>query len=59
MSRLADNLAEVRGRIAAAARRGGRRAEAVTLVAVTKLVPTAIVRELVAGYHDLGSRPRL
>jgi PLP dependent protein len=60
MSRLADNLSEVRGRIAAAARRGGRAADDVTLVAVTKSVPAAIDRELVMlGCRDLGeSRPQ-
>jgi len=60
MTRLADNLAEVRGRIAAAARRGSRRADDVTLVAVTKSVSAAIVRALVMlGCRDLGeSRPQ-
>jgi pyridoxal phosphate enzyme (YggS family) len=53
--RLADNLAAVRGRIAAAAERSGRNAGAVTLVAVTKRSPPELVRPLVAhGAHDLG-----
>ncbi len=60
MSRLLENLAEVRGRIADAARRSGRSADAVTLVAVTKYVSDVVVRELVeAGCNDLGeSRPQ-
>ena len=59
-SRLADNLAAVQMRIAAAATRSGRSAEEVTLVAVTKYVGVAEVRALmVAGCRDLGeSRPR-
>jgi pyridoxal phosphate enzyme (YggS family) len=49
------NLALVRARIASAALRSGRAAEAVTLVAVTKKVPVAIVRLLAdAGARDLG-----
>ena len=58
--RIAENLAEVRGRIAAAARRVPDAAESVTLVAVTKYVPLAAARALVAaGCHDLGeSRPQ-
>jgi pyridoxal phosphate enzyme (YggS family) len=60
MSRLLDNLSEVRRRIEDAARRSGRLADAVTLVAVTKYVGDSIVRELVeAGCNDLGeSRPQ-
>ncbi len=49
------NLEVVRARIAAAARRSGREAEAVTLVAVTKKCPVDLVRPLVdAGALDLG-----
>jgi len=59
-SRIADNIARVRQRIAAAARRSGRGAEDVTLVAVTKYVSaeeTAAVVE--AGCFDLGeARPQ-
>ncbi len=50
--RIAANLASVRERIAAAAARSGRDAEAVTLVAVTKTVGAEEVRAL----HDLGVR---
>lgn len=59
-SRIAENLAEVRGRIAAAAARVGRSPGDVTLVAVTKYVSSDIVRPLVAaGCLDLGeSRPQ-
>lgn len=59
-SRIAENLAEVRGRIAAAAARAGRSPADVTLVAVTKYVPADVVRPLVAaGCLDLGeSRPQ-
>jgi pyridoxal phosphate enzyme (YggS family) len=49
------DLAAVRGRIAAAAARAGRRAEDVTIVAVTKGHPAARVREAVAaGLADIG-----
>lgn len=58
--RIADNLAQVRRQIAAAAERGGRQADAVRLVAVTKSVPAEIVSVLVqAGCISLGeSRPQ-
>jgi pyridoxal phosphate enzyme (YggS family) len=60
MSRLQDNLAEVRGRVAAAAGRSGRAAGSITLVAVTKYVRGDVVRELIAsGCYDLGeARPQ-
>ena len=45
--RIADNLAQVRGRIAAAAQRSGRAAEAITLVAVTKSAPAPWAAALV------------
>jgi len=49
------NLEEVRGRIAEAARRSGRPAEAVRLVAVTKLVGPGEARALwECGVRDLG-----
>jgi pyridoxal phosphate enzyme (YggS family) len=49
------NVERVQHRIAAAARRSGRPAEAIRLVAVTKRVPVAWVRPLVAcGVGDLG-----
>lgn len=49
------NLESVQARIGAAARRTGRAAEAVTLVAVTKKCPVELVRPLVdAGALDLG-----
>jgi PLP dependent protein len=48
------NLAQVRARIAGAALRSGRAADAITLVAVTKKVPESIVRMLAeAGARDL------
>jgi hypothetical protein len=58
--RIADNLAEVRGRIAEAARKSGREPGAVTLVAVTKYVTAEIVSAVVAaGCGELGeSRPQ-
>jgi pyridoxal phosphate enzyme (YggS family) len=58
--RIAENLAEVRGRIAEAAHRAGRAPQSVTLVAVTKYTSTAAARALVAaGCHELGeSRPQ-
>jgi pyridoxal phosphate enzyme (YggS family) len=52
MSDLADNLASVQGRIAAAARRAGRDPAGVTLVAVTKTQPVAMIR----AAYDLGLR---
>jgi pyridoxal phosphate enzyme (YggS family) len=59
-ARIAENLAAVRGRIAAAAARSGRAADAITLLAVTKYVSAEIVRLLVeAGCRELGeSRPQ-
>lgn len=52
---VAANLAIVRSRIAAAAARAGRRAEDVTLVAVTKTVDVERIRAaLAAGVTDLG-----
>jgi PLP dependent protein len=59
-SKLAENLAFVRGRIAAAAKRSGRTAGAITLVAVTKYVNAEVARQLLtAGCPDLGeNRPQ-
>jgi hypothetical protein len=59
-AQIAENVAEIRGRMAAAAARSGRPAGDVTLVAVTKFVPDELVRPLVeAGCCDLGeSRPQ-
>jgi len=59
-SRIRENLALVRSKIAAAAARSGRSADAVVLVGVTKYVEPAIARLLVeAGLEDLGeSRPQ-
>lgn len=52
---IADNLARVRERIAAAARRSGRTSEAITLVAVTKTHGPEIVRlAQAAGITDCG-----
>jgi len=60
LAQIAENLAEVRGRIADAAARSGRSADEITLLAVTKYVGTAEVRALVAaGCTLLGeSRPQ-
>ena len=60
MSNLGENIAEVRGRIAAAAARSGRPTANVQLVAVTKYVGLDEIRALVAaGCTDLGeSRPQ-
>jgi pyridoxal phosphate enzyme (YggS family) len=59
-SPIAENLAQVRSRISAAAARSGRTADAVTLVAVTKYVSAAAAQAVVqAGCRDLGeSRPQ-
>ncbi len=48
MARIAANLAEIRGNIAAACARAGRRADEVTLVAVTKTVGVDAVRAALA-----------
>lgn len=60
MERIAANLAEVRDRIAVAARGAGRSPDEVRLVAVTKYVDAATTRLLFdAGCTDLGeSRPQ-
>jgi pyridoxal phosphate enzyme (YggS family) len=60
MERIAANLAEVRERIAVAARGAGRSPDEVRLVAVTKYVDAATTRLLFdAGCTDLGeSRPQ-
>ena len=60
MTHIAQNVAEVRGRMAAAAARAGRPAEDVRLLAVTKYVGPDEIRALVAaGCRDLGeSRPQ-
>jgi pyridoxal phosphate enzyme (YggS family) len=53
--RLRENWETVRGQMAGAARRSGRPADAVTLVAVTKRSPAAWIRPLVGlGATDLG-----
>jgi PLP dependent protein len=59
-TRIAENVASVRGRIADAAVRSGRMAHDITLVAVTKYVSAEAVRPLIgAGCNDLGeSRPQ-
>jgi hypothetical protein len=55
MSAIADNLARIRERIEAAARRAGRDPGAVRLVAVSKTVGAEKIREAVeAGAHVLG-----
>lgn len=58
--RIADNLQQVRDRIARAARAAGRRAEDVRLIGVTKYVdPQLTAALLAAGCRDLGeSRPQ-
>lgn len=55
MSALADNLAHVRERVAAAAKRAGRQESEIVLVAVTKKQPaSAIAEALAAGATDIG-----
>ena len=51
-SSVADNLAEAHERIAQAAARAGRRAEDVTLIAVSKTFPAHLIREA----HAAGAR---
>jgi uncharacterized pyridoxal phosphate-containing UPF0001 family protein len=47
LARISQNLADVRGRMADAALRAGRRAEEVKLVAVTKYVGLDAIRAIV------------
>ena len=55
VSPIAANLAQVQARIAAAANAAGRRADDVTLVAVSKTKPAAAVRAaLAAGQRVFG-----
>jgi pyridoxal phosphate enzyme (YggS family) len=58
--RVAANLAAVEDRLNAACRRAGRQRSEVTLIAVTKTVPTEVAAWLPEiGIHDLGeSRPQ-
>ncbi|NVJ26935.1 YggS family pyridoxal phosphate-dependent enzyme [Myxococcus sp. AM011] len=52
---LAERLEAVRARVAAACARAGRPVESVTLVAVSKLKPAAMIREAyAAGQRDFG-----
>jgi PLP dependent protein len=52
---LEDNIARVRERIAAACRRAGRTPESIRLVAVSKTVPSPLIRRAYeAGAHDFG-----
>lgn len=54
-SERADRLAEVRRRVAAAATASGRNPDSITLIAVGKTFPAAVVAEVVAaGAVDLG-----
>ena len=57
---IAENLAGVRQRMAAAAQRAGRQSDQITLIAVTKYVDSQVARILVeVGCADLGeSRPQ-
>jgi pyridoxal phosphate enzyme (YggS family) len=52
---LNSRLEQVRARIAAAASRSGRRAEDITLVAVTKVFPASVIRDAYElGLRDFG-----
>ncbi len=53
MSELGERLADIRARIAAAARESGRRPEDITLVAVSKLQPIELLREAMTLGLDL------
>jgi pyridoxal phosphate enzyme (YggS family) len=55
LSEIADNLARVRERMGEAARRAGRRAEDVRLIAVSKTFPIEAIREAYdAGQREFG-----
>ena len=58
-SLVAENLAAVEGRIAAAERDAGRAAGSVALVAVSKTQPAAAVREALAAGHRLFGENRV
>ena len=52
---LSSRLEQVQARIASAASRAGRRAEDITLVAVTKVFPASVIRDAYAlGLRDFG-----
>jgi pyridoxal phosphate enzyme (YggS family) len=52
---LSSRLEQVRARIASAASRSGRRAEDITVVAVTKVFPASVIRDAYAlGLRDFG-----
>jgi PLP dependent protein len=59
MDKLADRLADLRARIAAAAGRAGRPADAVELLAVAKTFPAEAVREAAAAGHILFGESRV
>ncbi|AKJ05501.1 hypothetical protein ATI61_102560 [Archangium gephyra] len=55
MSEVAERLEKIRARVAAACARAGREPGSVTLVAVSKLKPAALIREAyAAGQRDFG-----
>ncbi|WNG49060.1 YggS family pyridoxal phosphate-dependent enzyme [Archangium minus] len=55
MSHIAERLAEIRARVEKACVRAGREPGSVTLVAVSKLKPAALIREAyAAGQRDFG-----
>ena len=55
MSEVAERLAKIRARVAAACARAGRPVESVTLLAVSKLKPAELIREAyAAGQRDFG-----
>ncbi len=55
MSSIAERLTEIRARVAAACARAGRDPGSVTLLAVSKLKPAALIREAyAAGQRDFG-----
>ncbi|MFQ3580647.1 MAG: YggS family pyridoxal phosphate-dependent enzyme [Chloracidobacterium sp.] len=55
MPSIAENIAAIRERIAAAARRAGRNPDAVTLIAVSKTKPVAAIQAAAAaGIQDIG-----
>ena len=53
---IAENIAQVRERVDAAARRAGRPPESITLMGVSKTFPALAVRE---AYRDISSKGHL
>ncbi len=55
MGAIADNLSQIKERIAQAAKRAGRNSDEITLIAVSKTKPAELIQEVIdAGHYDFG-----